>query len=273
MTTTPRFATVLLALACGCAVPANGESPPPGNPEPRRDTRAGQALPDDAPVDAVLDALDALGDGLRDFTADVELTEEDASTGLTSTRIGRVWYQGQGEGDSRLRVTFEKKDDGSNIREEKIEYMLDDGWLVDRDYKKRIEVKRQVLRPGEKLNLLKLGEGPFPLPIGQDKADAHRLFDVTKLDRQEKDPERTIHLRLEPKTGSQFERKFKSIDVWVDQRTHMPRRIETLDRNEVSVRTTDLSDVQVNRGLRDADFALPAISDKEWTQHAEPYGE
>jgi hypothetical protein len=36
-----------------------------------------------------------------------------------------------------------------------------------------------VLRPGEKVNLLKLGEGPFPLPIGQKRDDVKRQFDVT----------------------------------------------------------------------------------------------
>ena len=30
-----------------------------------------------------------------------------------------------------------------------------------------------MLKPGEKLNLLKLGEGPFPLPIGQKKEDVY----------------------------------------------------------------------------------------------------
>ena len=51
----------------------------------------------------------------------------------------------------------------------------------------------------------------------------------------------------------------------------MPRRIATADRTETEIRQTELSNVRVNAGLEDEDFALPAISEKEWTQHTEPY--
>ena len=45
-----------------------------------------------------------------------------------------------------------------------------------------MDTNRFRARPGEKVNLLKLGEGPFPLPIGQPKEDVHREFIVTKGD-------------------------------------------------------------------------------------------
>jgi len=252
--------TLAALLTCGCSSAVRAESP-----------TASKDLTLDSSVDDVLDALDALGDGLNDFTADVKMTTADGATGLESTRSGAVWFQNQSEGESRLRVTFETKEEDGLEKTEKIEYMLDDGWLVDRDYKKKIEVKRQVLRPGEKINLLKLGEGPFPLPIGQDKADAHKLFDITKIAASKDDPESTVHLELKPRKGSQFERKFHAIDVWVDLKTHMPRRIGTSNVPQTELRTTDLSNVRVNPGLKDEDFALPAVSEKEWTQHAEPY--
>src|SRR2546421_2404681 len=136
------------------------------------------ALSEASSVDDVLDALDARGRSLNQFTADVTLTEKDEATAVDSQRSGHVWYQKR-QGNDRIRVTFDQKAEGRFNKPEKLEYLLDGGWLVDRDYRRSIEVKRQVLRPGEKINLLKLGEGPFPPPIGQPKADVHREVEVS----------------------------------------------------------------------------------------------
>ena len=44
---------------------------------------------------------------------------------------------------------------------EKTEYLLDGQWLIDRNYRAKNEVKREVLKRGQKMDLFKLGEGPF----------------------------------------------------------------------------------------------------------------
>lgn len=213
----------------------------------------------DAGVDQVLDALHERGIGLKDFTADVTLTESDALGGGTTKLIGKVWYQA-GEGQGRIRVLFDTKlvDDRRDAGA-KVEYLLDKGWLIERDYKNRVQVDRQVLKPGQKINLLKLGEGPFPLPIGQPREEVLKMFQVRKMERSQGDPDNTLHVQLHPKPQTQFERKFKTIDIWVDQESLFPRRIETMDRNETEVRTTDLAGIRVNMGLDDRQFALEAI--------------
>jgi hypothetical protein len=53
----------------------------------------------------------------------------------------------------------------------------------------------------------------------------------------------------------------------------MPVRIDTLDANEATQRSTELTNVRVNNGLTDDDFALPKIDDQEWTRHDEPFSE
>lgn len=232
------------------------------------------ALTASSGVDPILDALHEVGRELRNFTAQVVLTETDLISADSFSRDGRVWYQKKGEGDARLHVVFDTRTTGEDKPvNEKVEYALDKGWLVDRNYKKRIEVNRQVLRPGEKINLLKLGEGPFPLPIGQKKEDVLRLFNVSKIAGKSTDPAGTVHLQLTPKAGTQFERKFSQIDVWVDLSTHFPRRIETLDKNQTTSRTTDLSKIEVNGAVKDSDFSLPAINEGEWQRHDEPFAE
>jgi outer membrane lipoprotein-sorting protein len=149
--------------------------------------------------------------------------------------------------------------------------MLSKGWLIDRDYPDHREIRRQVLRPGQKMNLLKLGEGPFPLPLGQDKGDVHKMFEVSKLPAGKDDPPGTIHARLTPKPGTQFEPKFKTIDVWVDPASRMPVKIETIDPNAVATRTTELKNIHVNTKLTDEDFKLTPIDEKAWDIHEQPF--
>ena len=270
-------AALLIAAAGGTVVAQNPPAlvnPVGQNAEAPARRQAGAALSPNSSVDEVLDALDSRGRNLREFVADVSLTEVDTATQLESTRTGRVWYQKQKD-DDRIRVTFAEKLEGRFARDEKIEYLLDDGWLIDRDYRRSVEVKRQVLRPGEKVNLLKLGEGPFPLPIGQPKAEVHREFEVTRGQASPDAPKGAVHVRLKPREGTRLARKFNMIDVWVDPGTSMPVRIEALDVNETTVRTTDLKNIRVNPepGLGDRDFALPKVEEGKWEMHTEPYAD
>jgi outer membrane lipoprotein-sorting protein len=225
-------------------------------------------------IDTWLDRLDARGKNLDNFTADLRLTETDNSTMLSTTRMGNVVFQRQKDGDARMKILFEKKivaDDRPPLNE-KIEYVLKDGWLIERDYRLKKQISRQVVRPGEKINLLKLGEGPFPLPIGQDKKEVHQQFDVKIIAPDKDDPAASaVHLQLTPKRGSQFERKFSSIDVWVDGKTDMPLRIEAVDRNGTTTRTTDLEHMKVNATLAATAFDLPSLP-SGWERYEEPYG-
>jgi outer membrane lipoprotein-sorting protein len=224
-------------------------------------------------VDDVLDALDIAGRDLKDFDADVTLTEEDTSgrTGSQLTRSGKVWFQLLADGQARIHIVFDKTESAGKIRDSKLEYILADGWLTERDYKAQKEVKRQVIKPGEKINLLKLGEGPFPLPIAQKKEDVKALFDVAAKPLEKDDPAGTVHLELTPKADSSYARRFKSIDVFVDPKTHLPIRIGTMDKNGAKYRTTDFKNFKLNPGLKDADFELPSIKTSEWNLTSEEY--
>ncbi len=228
----------------------------------------------DQSVDAWLDRLDARGKNLNNFTADLRLTETDNSTMLSTTRLGTIVFQREKKGDARMKITFDKKivsEDRPPLNE-KIEYVLKDGWLIERDHRLRKQISRQVVRPGEKINLLKLGEGPFPLPIGQDKQQVHEQFDVKLIPPAKEDPAASaVHLQLIPKSGSQFERKFSSIDVWVNGKTDMPIRIEAVDRNGTTTRTTDLDHLKVNTPLPASAFDLPPLPEG-WERYEEPYG-
>ena len=127
-----------------------------------------------------------------------------------------------------------------------------------------------MLKPGEKMNLLKLGEGPFPLPIGQKKEDVKKLFDVTLVPPAKTDAADladTIHLRLTPKEGTRFARKFGAIDIWVSRKSNFPIRIDTTAPGGSDHQTTKLQELKINPepGLKDGDFALPKIDAETWS--------
>ena len=280
-------AWVVLFAAMGCATDASAQdaSNPPAPAAAQAPTEVkpaepgAPATPVPAPggvsIDEVLDALDRQGDQMRDFTADVSLTETDELTKEGFIRAGAVRFQKLSDGDGRIRVVFKTRQSGEGKpRPEEIEYLLDKGWLTERNYRKTNQVRRQVTKPGEKVDLLKLGEGPFPLPIGQAKEDVKKMFDVEVVPAAEDDPAGTLRGRLKPKEGTQFARRFKHIDVWVDPKAQMPRRIETVDVNEQTRQTTDLQNVKANTGLKDDDFRLKEVKAKDgWTFVDEPYQE
>jgi outer membrane lipoprotein-sorting protein len=51
----------------------------------------------------------------------------------------------------------------------------------------------------------------------------------------------------------------------------MPVKIETLDPNETTIRTTELKDIKVNSNLKDSDFKLDEIDEKTWRLTDEPF--
>lgn len=245
-------------------------APPTEDARPQAAAADAGALTVDSTVDQILDALHARGADLQSLSADVELIESDASTGDFVTRDGRFLLQTLPDGSARARITFDTRTANNRKTEDKVEYLLDGRNLIDRTWRTKTQVTRQVLKPGEKVNLLKLGEGPFPLPIGQPADEVHRMFEVTRIDSGADDPANTVHVRLTPRADSQFANRFHTIDAWVDLADHMPKRIETVDPNGVTVRTTELGNVRINPKLTDADFALDRVG-PDWDLYNEAY--
>ncbi len=232
------------------------------------------ALPANASVDQILDALDQSGKSLKEFDAKVRLTEGDPVLADYTTRAGKIWLQKtDSNGGGRIHVLFDKKISGRIAEDKKTEYLLDGEWLTDRDYDKKLETKRQILKPGQKMNLFKLGEGPFPLLIGQDKEEVHKQFDVSLIKPAKDDPANTLHLRLVCNPDTRLARHFSTIDVWVDRKIGFPGRIDTVDANKTREQKTFLTEIRINPqgGLSADDFKLPAIDEKAWDLHTEAY--
>ena len=227
---------------------------------------AAQAVP---AVDPVLQQLDQVGKNLKEFTARVRLTESD-TLGKDIVHAGTIYYQKKADGNVRLHVVFDQRISNGVRSSERKEYLLDGPVLIDRTYRSKNETKTNVVKPGEKLDLFKLGKGPFPLPIGQDPAEVHRSFDVKAVAAAKDDPPgHPPHLQLTPKPGTDLARNFHTLDVFVDPKTNMPLRVDTVDTKQTRFNTTELQDVVLNpaAGLKDSDFQMPNIDGQPgWTR-------
>jgi outer membrane lipoprotein-sorting protein len=222
-------------------------------------------------IDDVLDALQARGKNLTSFTAAVTSTDTDAN-GAETTRTGKLAYQVKPGGGARVHLVFDQKQfDQNPPLKEKKEYLLDNGWITDRDYPpaRPNETRRQLAKPGDKIDLFRLGKGMCPLPIGQDKDDVHQEFDIVLVAPAADDPSDTIHLTLKPKPKTEFARKFAAIDVWVDMKLDMPVRVITTQARTLNPQQWDLRDMKVNPAIPDGDFQLPPW-DAKWLSHDEP---
>lgn len=252
--------SILLLVGCANAQDANGQA---------ANQQQGK-LTQQSSLDDVLNALDRRGRDLRSISADVKMTDVDLALNDKTARSGSFKLQNRTDGSTRAHIVFDRKMIEDRTISEKIEYLLDGGKLIDRNYRTKTQTTRTVLRPGEKVNLLKLGEGPFPLPIGQKPEEVLAQFEVTKIAPAADDPEGTLHLQLVPKPKTSFARKFQSIDAWVKLDDELPVRIKTIDFNGNSERVTDLSNVKINPDLQDADFTLPKL-EGDWNFVEEPF--
>lgn len=227
-------------------------------------------LKNDAKPDVILEALHAVGKDLKSLTAKVSMLELGMVDGAMVERKGSVTLQNV-EDSQRALVVFDTVVRDERMTKEKREYLLQGRYLLERDYLAKVEVEREILRKGQKLDLLKLGEGPFPLPLGQPVEDVKRQFTPSKAELDDDSPEHAVGVKLTPKKGSQFAQKLAHMIVWVNPKTHLPVRVDTLDINKQTFRSTELSDMQLNAKLKDDAFKLKSIdNEKGWNRRKEP---
>ncbi len=275
MTRSPALLCIAsLLLATACSGEASGGAPPQ-DPQPAATQATGTAaLTAESSVDELLDALDAAGRDLKSFQATVLLTDISQITGDATSRPGEVLLARDGD-DVKFRAKFrgvivETPDGRPGLREERVEYVLRDGELIDRKYSTRVETRRKLPPEEGKRDLLKLGEGPFPLPIGQKRDDVYAQFEVAETKPAADDmpemaaAEGTRRLRLTPKAGTPLADDFQWLEIDVGLSDGMPTKVITLNRAGTETRVTELRN-PVRDGPIPADaFELEPIDRSQW---------
>jgi hypothetical protein len=219
------------------------------------------------PGDEVLGALASRGD-LRTFAADVTVTDIDAELGDETTRTGRVWLA-ELQGEPKLRVRFDERISNNKRFAEPQEFVLVGGVLHERDAANKRAMTRRIAEQGE-VDLFALGEGPFPLPIGQPAAEVRRAFDVEPMPTTDapQDVGEVSGVRLIPKPGSEMAEEFTDVILWVNLADGLPRQIITLDAQQTNERVTTFVDIEADGDVPAATFELPPVP-ADWRETVE----
>ena len=193
----------------------------------------GPASTADAKVMATLKALEATGRNLT-AKADIDYTVRSVTLGDKEVRTGFVLYDAaKGDRSARFRIHFDtrKEGDGPAVKD-LLDYAFDGYWMsIARHAEKKLQ-QIQVAAQGQKVEPLRLGKGPFPIPFGQKVDDVLEFFDVTTREPKSDDPANTIYLKLVLKPGKANQSNFTEIEEWIDKDLNLPVKLIAREKNK-----------------------------------------
>ncbi len=196
-----------------------------------------------ATADDLLRALETAGQDTRILTATIRYVKTFSIQGDTQRRDGHLVFASKPgiEGHPptrRFGITFDRYEVGGRVEDRDIDYLeqyiFDGEWLAEIRPLEKQFVRRQVVPPGQKWDPLRLGEGPFPIPIQQRREEILSRFTVELLDGQEGVIERRLlgvagkcyQLKLIPRPDT-GESDLREIRVWYQKDTLLPRMAKT----------------------------------------------
>jgi len=225
------------------------------------DAAADSAQPGEA-VLALLKDLERAGDTFTAVKADIVYTVFSPVLGDKETRVGFVLYDAaKGDRPARFRIHFDTRQDGDGPRvKDVMDYAFDGFWMCIADHANKKLQQIQIAAPGEKVEPLRLGKGPFPMPFGQKVDDVLEFFDATTRDPLPTDPPNTRFLRLTPKAGKADQVNFTQVEQWVDKETNLPVKLVANEKNK-TVSTVLFGKREGNKVLMDT---IPKIRDNDF---------
>lgn len=260
-------ATTALALQpAKPGAPASNPTPaksPPSPPKPAADpvpkpADAPKAAPRFKTADELLTGLETADRGLSSLRAQIQYTRDSGRLEgrVQTVRRGTIHYAAKlpgfagapadAKGPARrgFAVKFNETIVDGARRDEPREFVFDGEWIVEKYPGEKQFFKRRVVPPGQVADPLRIGEGPFPIPIGQKRKDIQDRFDTTLVDPMDGVPDtqpRTkemierasaYQLKLVPKPGNDEAREFKEIRIWYQEQDLLPRMARTINRED-----------------------------------------
>ncbi|MCP4248383.1 MAG: hypothetical protein GY778_15150 [bacterium] len=223
------------------------------------------AQPDAGRIDGILQRLEERGDSVDDLKCAVEYTIADVLADDEFTKFGEIRYQ-RGQENPWFYVNFEKMHQGGRVVHNQEWYLFDGRYFWEIKEVAKNKIRREVVRPGEKIDLFDIEDSPFPIPFGQKKQRIQSTFLVVLESPTSGDPPDTDHLICTPKPDSRLSKDFVQMEFFVSRDLHLPVKIVTVERGGTKINTAVFRDLKgetltaasVNTGLKDADFDLPS---------------
>jgi len=265
MATIAAAVTMALGLPAAHAAAADANAPAPATTTTSAATTTSPTTTTSAPAEAlsaetmnILRELEAAGDKYRTIRADLDYEVVNLTLGDSEKRTGWVAYsKGDDKTPTRFRVTFEKCKLGAGAEfKDQVDYAFDGQWLTVAKHKIKNITLYQLAAEGQKVEPLRIGKGPVPLPFGQQAADMVKYFIPTTRPPVESDPNGTIYLRLVTRPQYAEELPTTRMEMWIDAKTYLPVRLKSRDKNK-AVTTVTFKDIRTNKAVDENFFRIP----------------
>lgn len=250
----------LASLAIGGAAPAQLATPKPGDKPARQSPPAATApattsaarADDDRILTArdLLDALERAGDDVRTLQAKVIYDRRFKLQGDRHVRRGSLLFRNDADrsntpgagapGAPRTRtfaILFDELQIDTRLEKSPQTWVFDGRWLVEIRQNEKQFIKREIARPGEPFDPLKIGEGPMPIPIGQKADEIERRYHAELTEPRSGLPgnwnfpawfDETWQIVLTPRAPDDDE--FAVIRLWYEKQSLLPRMAFTVNR-------------------------------------------
>lgn len=235
--------------------------------------------PTTEPAIALLERLETAAEGLRDFSADITYYLWDGVLQRREIRSGEVVYDVRpDDGSRRFAILVTSVYVGNRKDNQNKRYVFDGSWFVEIDTDNRVFLKRQIVAPGERFDPLKLGEGPFPLPVGQRRDDVLARFEASTVTGTD-DEQLARHLadksveglRLVPRPGTPQAKEIAEVEIFYDSATLLPMGI-ALTETGGNRKTVLLRNLERNEGIDESKLSIEEPDPKEWQIDVRPWG-
>ncbi|MCP4590363.1 MAG: hypothetical protein GY842_06450 [bacterium] len=219
-------------------------------------------------VDAILTRLEKTGDGIQGLRCALEYRVDDRINLDELAKFGAITFRRAQPHDTFM-IHFHKLVQDDIATKKKEWYLFRDRWLWEVKERTATIIKREIVAPGERIDLFDLETAPFPVPFGQKKASILKSFVVTLAAPVKGDPPDTDHLVCVPRADTQLARDYKKLEFFVSRSLHLPVRIVATELDGYKVTTASFGKIEIDPGLTDRDFAGPP-SWKNYTVSTEP---
>lgn len=230
-----HLASVVTAVA-GVGVQPQDPAPPP--------TESASSVRTIDSAEALMDATKAVSDALDRVSFEIRYTKLFAIAGDIQQRAGRAIVETDTRTPDQIAadpgapprrafgLRFETLRTGDRVDQELRELVFDGEWLVETIPAERLVIRRQLAPPDQPIDAFRLGEGPFVVLVGQDRADVARRFDA----RMPSDPTEglaawpslaqrvgdtyQLHLTVRPELADI--EQLQEVRLWYDRATLLP---------------------------------------------------
>ncbi|MEM6459208.1 MAG: hypothetical protein AAF710_07430 [Planctomycetota bacterium] len=255
----------VLFVCAGCHAEPAAVEPPEVTPEvaPEAHPIPGAGA-EPTTAEGWLERIEAAADDIDTLTARVRLTQivgllEDESQRFGELRVSTA------DDATRFRVRFTRLRQDGVVEPIDQAYVYDGRWLLDLDGTDRVATRRQLVR-GDDAADLKLGDGPFLLPLNLRKERVLRRFtaELGPIDDDAPEPQAgdgVVRLVLTPRPG--FDADAERLDLWFDTGSYLTLRA-TATQDDGDVTTVDLFRLDATAAVDPAVFDTALPTDPTW---------